>query len=117
MSDRGRMKIKGIDGLSQEQIQMELQQGAKFVMYQYCISVLVMTFKRPSGVYFVRAGAGSVGKGLGFSGVSMLLGWWGIPWGPIYTLQSFWVNFRGGRDVTREIMAATTEAIPQAQRA
>jgi len=113
------MKIKGIEGLTQEQIQMELQRGAKFVMYQYCISVLVMTFKRPSDIYFVRAGEGSVGKGLGFSGLSLLLGWWGIPWGPIYTIQSFWVNFTGGRDVTREIVSAPGggEAIPQAQRA
>jgi hypothetical protein len=111
------MKIKGIDGLTQEQIQMQLQRGAKFVMYQYSISLLVITFKRSSDIYFVRAGEGSVAKGLGFSGVSLLLGWWGIPWGPIYTLQSFWVNFTGGRDVTREIAAASTEAIPQAQRA
>ena len=111
------MKIKGVDGLTQEQLQMELQRGAKFVMYQYCISLLVITFKRPSEVYFVRAGEGSVGKGLGFSGLSMLLGWWGVPWGPIYTLQSFWVNFRGGRDVTSEVVAAQSEAIPHAQRA
>jgi hypothetical protein len=49
----------------------------------------------------------------------MLLGWWGIPWGPIYTIQSFWVNFTGGRDVTREIISAPGggESIPQAQRA
>lgn len=115
------MKINGIDGLSSEQIQQEVQRGARFVMYQYCISVLVMTFKRPSAIYYVRPGEGSVGKGLGFSGLSMLLGWWGVPWGPIYTVQSFWVNFRGGRDVTREIVASTAsgstdQAIPQALR-
>jgi hypothetical protein len=113
------MKIKGIEGLTQEQIQMELQRGAKFVMYQYCISVLVMTFKRPSSIYFIRAGEGSIGKGIGFSGLTLLLGWWGIPWGPIYTLQSFWVNFTGGRDVTQEIIssASSSEGIPQAQQA
>jgi hypothetical protein len=113
------MKINGIAGLSNEQVQMEVQRGARFVMYQYCISLLVITLKRPSSIYFVRAGEGSVGKGLGFSGMSLLLGWWGIPWGPIYTLQSFWVNFRGGRDVTREILSASTanQPIPQAQRA
>jgi hypothetical protein len=33
-------------------------------------------------------------------------------------LQSFWVNFRGGRDVTEQIVAASASsaAIPQAQR-
>lgn len=115
------MKICGIEGLTHEQVQQEVQRGGRFVMYQYCISVLVMTFKRPSSIYFLRAGEGAIGKGLGFSGLSLLLGWWGIPWGPIYTLQSFWVNFRGGRDVTREILespaAAAGQPIPQAQRA
>ena len=117
------MKINGIEGLSTEQLQQEVQRGARFVMYQYCVSVLVMTFKRPSAVYFVRAGEGAVGKGLGFSGLSLLFGWWGVPWGPIYTLQSFWVNFRGGRDVTSEIVASVVGgdmaqggAIAQAQR-
>src|SRR5262245_60156000 len=110
MSNGSGMKVKGLDGLTQEQIQMELQRGAKFVLYQYCISILVLTFKRPSDIYFIRAGEGSVGKGLLFSLVSFLLGWWGIPWGPIYTLQSLWVNFSGGRDVTREVVASVSTA-------
>ena len=112
------MKINGIEGLTPEQVRLQVQQGAKFVMYQYCVSLLVITLKRPSSIYFVRAGEGSVGKGLGFSGLTLLLGWWGIPWGPIYTFQSFWVNFRGGHDVTEQIVAASasTAAIPQAQR-
>ncbi len=115
------MKINGIDGLTHEQVQVELQRGARFVMYQYCVSLLVITLKRPSSIYFIRAGEGSVGRGLGFSVISLLFGWWGIPWGPIYTLQSFWVNLRGGRDVTREIIAASAgsagQPVPQAQRA
>ena len=43
-------------------------------------------------------------QGLPFTLLSLLLGWWGIPWGPIYTIQSLWVNLKGGRDVTQEIM-------------
>jgi hypothetical protein len=99
------MKIIGVEGLTNEQVSDEIRRGGRFVLYQYCISILVMTFKRPSNIYFVKAGDGSVGKGIGFSLLTLLLGWWGIPWGPIYTIQSLWVNFRGGRDVTQEIMA------------
>jgi hypothetical protein len=36
--------------------------------------------------------------------ISLLFGWWGIPWGPIYTVTSLFKNFGGGRDVTKEIM-------------
>ena len=112
------MKIIGIEGLTNAQVNDEVQRGGRFVMYQYCISVLVMTLKRPSDIYFVKAGAGSIGKGIGFSAIALLLGWWGIPWGPIYTIQSLWVNCRGGRDVTQEIMAqsaAPAGAMPMPQ--
>jgi hypothetical protein len=107
--------------MSNEAIRVELDRGARFVIYQYCISVVFMTFKRPSDIHFVRAGEGAVGKGLKFTLLSVVAGWWGIPWGPIYTIQSIWTNSRGGRDVTQQIVAsagqAQSQAIPQARRA
>lgn len=98
-------KIFGLEDIKSDgELQQELQQGGKFVIYQYCISLLVITFKRSSNVYFIRHDENAVVKGLAFTLLSLLLGWWGIPWGPIYTIQSIWVNFGGGRDVTKEIM-------------
>jgi hypothetical protein len=73
-------------------------------VYQYCISLLVLTFKRSSNVYLIRHEENAVVKGLPFTLLSLLLGWWGIPWGPIYTIKSIWLNFSGGRDVTSEIV-------------
>jgi hypothetical protein len=99
-------QIVGIEGLSGTQIQLELQQGARFVMYQYCISVVILSFKRFSSIHFIRPGESAVGKGLGWSLLALVLGWWGIPWGPIWTIQALWVNFSGGRDVTNEVLAA-----------
>jgi hypothetical protein len=63
-----------------------------------------MTFKRPSSIYFIRADENAVGKGLPFSLISLVAGWWGLPWGPIYTIRSFSNNFSGGKDVTQEVM-------------
>ncbi|HEX4964421.1 MAG TPA: hypothetical protein VF173_26625 [Thermoanaerobaculia bacterium] len=100
------MQIKGLEGATKEQIQLEVQHGAKFVIYQYCISVLVITFKRPSDIYYVRPNESAVTQGLGFTLLSLLAGWWGIPWGPIYTIQSVWVNFHGGRDVTQSVLTS-----------
>ena len=100
------MRIVGIEGLDGQRLAEELQRGARFVIYQYCISILILTFRRPSDIYFVRAGESAVSKGLGFSLVSLFLGWWGIPWGPIYTIGSFITNFRGGKDVTQEVLAS-----------
>jgi hypothetical protein len=110
------VKIIGAEGLSGTEIQNEINRGAKFVMYQYCISILIMTFKRPSDIYFVRSGENAVTKGLGFTLVSLLLGWWGIPWGPIYTIGSLFTNFGGGKDVTQQVLmsVATPTSVPAA---
>lgn len=107
----------GLKGLTNAQVQEQLQRGARFVMYQYCISALVVTFRRSSDIHFIRAGQSSLLPGLGWSTISLLLGWWGIPWGPIWTIQSLLVNFRGGRDVTSQVMAtaSASQPIPQAR--
>jgi hypothetical protein len=98
-------KIVGIEGMNPQQLANELQSGAKFVQYQYCVSVLIMTFKRGTDIYFLRADESPVVKGLTWTLLTLLAGWWGIPWGPIYTVQSLWVNLKGGHDVT--LQAAT----------
>jgi len=98
------MKIKGVDGMTTERLKFEVQHGGRFVIFEYCISVLVMTFKRPSDIYFVRQGESAFGRGIGFSLLSLVLGWWGIPWGPIWTVGALISNSRGGRDVTQEVL-------------
>ena len=98
------MKIVGIEGMDGQRLAFELERGGKFVMYRYCVSIVFMTFKRPSDVYFIPSGENAVKRGLGFSLISLLFGWWGIPWGPIYTIGSFITNFKGGRNVTQEIL-------------
>lgn len=98
------MEIVGIDGLTDQQVRREVANGAKFVVFLYTVSVLVMTFKRSSDIYFVRPGESPLGPRLGFSLLTLLAGWWGIPWGPIYSLESLWVNASGGRDVTAQVL-------------
>ena len=97
-------QIRGMEGLKQGELDFELQRGAKFVLFQYCISVVILTFRRPSDIYFLRAGENAVVKGLPFTLVSLVAGWWGIPWGPIYTIQSIYNNSRGGKDVTQAVV-------------
>ncbi len=75
------MQIKGLDGLSDTEVNLDLRKGGKFVNYQYCISVIILTFRRPSAIYFIRADENAVIKGLPFTHISLLAGWWGIPWG------------------------------------
>ena len=104
------MQIKGVEGLSTEQVNAELQRGGKFVIFQYCISVLILTFKRPSPIYFIRAGESPHGKHIGYTLLSLVAGWWGIPWGPIFTIGSVFTNLNGGKDVTQAVMASVNPA-------
>lgn len=104
------MKIVGIEGMAPDRVQFEIQRGARLVCYQYCISVVVMTFRRSTDVYFIPTGESAVSKGLPWILLSVVAGWWGIPWGPIFTIQSLVTNFRGGKDVTASVSPYLTQA-------
>src|SRR5262245_45616080 len=107
-------KIVGLEDIqSGGHLQQDIAQGGKFVIFQYCIYLLIITFKRSSNIYVISHADNAVVKGLPFTFLSLVLGWWGIPWGPIYTIQSIWVNFNGGKDVTKEVltsMVSTSQA-------
>ena len=92
--------IVGIEGMSPQELVFELQRGGKFVCYQWCVSALIITFKRFSDIHFIRAGESRQMKGLQWTLLSLVAGWWGIPWGPIWTIQALVVNLKGGEDLT-----------------
>lgn len=60
------MQIKGLESMTVEELNRELANGARFVIYQYAISVVILSFKRGSD--------------------TPAAGWWGIPFGPIFSL-------------------------------
>jgi hypothetical protein len=104
------MAIQGLGNMSPDQLRFEIQRGAKLVRYQYCVSLLVITFRRSSEVYYIPAGESAVSKGLPWIALTLVAGWWGIPWGPIFSIQSLITNFKGGKDLTAEIAAAMNRA-------
>lgn len=97
------MKIKGVNGRNIAQIQDEISQGGGFVQYTWCVSLLVVTYRYRSPVYFLRKNQNAFVKGLPFTAITLLLGWWAIPYGPFYTLASVYSNVTGKR-VTDVVM-------------
>lgn len=66
----------------------------RFSVFLYVVSVVIMSFRRgQAGVYCSSCRRA---LGLSLSGVSVLLGPWGIPWGILWTIQALWRNLRGG---------------------
>ena len=98
------MKIKGIDGMTIAELQDEVDRGGKFISYTYCLSFIVMSIKRSSGIYFIKSNEDAFVKGSPFTVISFLFGWWGIPWGIIYTLGCLVTNINGGKNVTSDVM-------------
>lgn len=103
-------RIKHTEGLSREEILRDIDNGGKFVVYQYTISVIFMTFNHPSDIYFIRAGESAVTRGPGWSILTFFVGWCGFPWGPVHSIGSLYTNFSGGRDITPEIRWSLTES-------
>lgn len=97
--------IPGTQGKSARKIADEIAAGGRFVLFQYAISLLVITFRRSSPIVYLAPGQSGVLPAFGWSMIPLFLGWWGIPWGPIYSIGALWRNSAGGVDVTEPILA------------
>jgi len=103
-------QIKGLDGISAEQLNQDLARGGKFVIFGYAVSVIIMSFKRSSDIYYIRPGESTISKSIPYTLLSLLVGWWGIPFGPIFTIWVLITNFGGGKDVTAEVVNSMNSA-------
>lgn len=98
------MRIIGAEMMSREQVAATVKRGGRFVRYHVVISGIVVTRKEASDTYFIQPGESLVKKGLKYSFLSALFGWWGIPYGPIHTVAAITTNLKGGIDVTDYIL-------------
>jgi hypothetical protein len=106
---------KDIAALTSGDLDSRLAAGGRFVFYEFCISFILLTLRRQSAVYFLRAGERGIVRGLPYCLLSLFFGWWGVPWGIIYTPLTLVTNLRGGCDVTAQIcdlLARRAEKIP-----
>ena len=49
------MNLNDLSHIPYSELSKELEKGGKFVCYTYTISVIFMTFRRPSQVYFLKS--------------------------------------------------------------
>lgn len=63
------------------------------------LSFLLMSFKLPSRL-IIDGSESDRGLRSGCSLVTLLFGWWGLPWGPIWTLQTLARNLHGSDATT-----------------
>ncbi len=97
--------IKIDPNINLSDLKLKINQGARFVVFQYCISLIfAISLKRFSKAYFVEKFDSTNKYAKKYNILSLVFGWWGIPWGPVYTIKSINLNRAGGVDVTEDIM-------------
>jgi hypothetical protein len=97
---------KALEGMTREQVLAELRGGARFVTFQYVFSFILITERRSSKIFFLKSNEKTGLHSLPYSLVTFALGWWGFPYGLVYTPQAIYRNFRGGTDITTQMLAS-----------
>jgi hypothetical protein len=83
----------------------QITNGGRFVTFPYVVSIVIFTFQRNlSGVKLVRTGNWPMHEVISATIITSLAGWWGLPFGPIYSILSLYHLWHGGRDATKEIL-------------
>lgn len=66
----------------------------RYVVYRYVVSLFVTTIRTPiQGIFCADCGQKAALKA---SAITAFAGWWGIPWGPIFTVGEIFRNAFGG---------------------
>ena len=65
------------------------------VHYVLVLSLVAVTLHWPSRVYDTHSRRERLLRGLGYSLFNAAFGWWGLPWGPVRTVQAFAANLTG----------------------
>jgi hypothetical protein len=81
--------------------------GGRWVAFEYCLSFVVVTLRRTSRPRFIADGDRAWVRGLPYCLISLFFGWWGVPWGLVYTPVTIFANLTGGCDITAQLPPET----------
>ena len=93
-----------IKKLSVTELQTAIESGSRVLIFPYCISVGIMSFRRHSGPRLVGERESAFAASLPWLAITLIAGWWGIPWGIFWSLESVFFCVTGGRDITNEFV-------------
>lgn len=89
--------------LSRQQLRAALERGDRCVRFRYVLSFVFVTCDYESTVHLMPATSDGTWRGLPYCLITMLFGWWGLPYGPIQSVAAIRSWMDGGEDVTDEI--------------
>lgn len=110
MSSSSFAAIRGIGRLTVGEMRAEVRQGARFVVFEFVLSFLLVTRRKTSAVFFIRPGESVFWKALPYNLLTLVTGWWAIPWGPAHTIGAIKDNLQGGHNVTAQVIEQILDA-------
>ena len=110
-SGKEKMIINNIQGMSIDDINRELDDGGRFVVFQYFMSFIVFTYQGASDIYFFKKGESTRKHSLGYNLITLFLGWWSLE-GLVKSPMILRSNFRGGKEVSLDIFDQPESSIP-----
>src|SRR5581483_10638391 len=99
------ISVHGAGRLHPDTIRRLIREGHRCVRFEYCISVVAVTFRFRTAVCLTGSWQARYLYGLAYSLLALAFGPWGVPWGPILTVRAVWENLRGGEDVTAQLLS------------
>lgn len=104
--------LYGARGLSSSEVLAEIEAGARVIQFTYVVSIVVLTFSENTRPRLIRPGPlGFLLRliyGLPYTVSTALFGWWGFPWGPLFTIYALFSNLVGGEDITEHAVSSLT---------
>lgn len=102
-------KLKLPEPLTIEALKGKIDNGYRFKVFQYCFSPIFATYYPFSPAFLMKEKKAARPQIRKYNLLSAIFGWWGVPYGPLYTIRSMKLNLKGGLDVTDDIMKNLTE--------
>ena len=114
-SDPLELDLHDFSNMSEQEFKDQLAMGKRYVVYQYALSIVVVSFRHPTRVHIAKSRKHAIIKGLPWTLLTLVFGWWSIPSGPIFTLTCLSTNLSGGLDVSSEILEHIRNQDPRYQ--
>jgi Ca2+/Na+ antiporter len=76
-----------------------ITKDTQIIRYLFVFSFILFTSRVPSR-WYVKGKDNTALAVAAYTLGSAVAGWWGVPWGPVYTVQALYRNLRGGYRVS-----------------
>lgn len=100
------LRVAGIENMTFDEIVYHVNNGGKFAIFYQCISFLILSQKTSSDIYLIKNGENPKDYYRKLNLTTLIFGWWGFPWGIIWSIECLEKNSKGGVDVTSDVMSA-----------